>query len=275
MSQFKKIPSLLSIQATHYAAQKLARQAAAPIRVEFMGDAKGGQPVARLLRGGRGGEIRLKLFLSILWLAPRSPRHELSFRSTFWAELLDLAQPAGAGARRIGDAISWLEREGFVSAVRRTGYAPQLTLLDERGNREKYRHPPGHYLKLPSEFWTRRWIHDMSGAGLAIFLVSLAELYRHGPKLEFWLAPRVARETYGLSSDTWTKGARELARLGLISVGRAKLRREHVDVLMKRNTYRLAVPGNPPSSLDWESLYEATRLTLSSRQEPIANPQAP
>jgi hypothetical protein len=216
----------------------------------------------------------LKLFLSMLWLAPRRPRNEMPFRSSFWAELLDLDDPSGAGARRISDAISWLEEQHFIRAFRRPGYPPRVTLLDERGTGAKYQHPPGRYHKLPAEFWTRRWIQDVSGAGLALLLVILAEMHRHGPRLSFWLAPRVARETYGLSADTWTKASKELKQLGLIYVGRAKLRGEHVDVLKKRNTYRLITTAVPDDPLTWPSLSDAIRATLTSRPEPIADPQS-
>lgn len=276
MSIFKKTPSLDSVKATLYAEQTIARQAAAPIRLAFMIDEHntGLPPVVRLLRGGRGGEVRLKLFLSMLWLAPRRTRREMPFRSSFWAELLDLDDPSGRGARRIGEAISWLEQQHFISAIRRPGYAPQVTLLDERGGGVKYEHPPGSYIKLPAEFWTRRWIQDLSGAALALFLVVLAELYRYGPRLSFWVAPKVARAAYGLSADTWTKASGELSDLGLVHIGRAKLRGAHVDILKKRNTYRLASPSTMSEPVTWDELGAAVRATLSARPLPIVNPQS-
>lgn len=268
----KKTPTNESLKAAHYAAQELARQNAAPVRWEFMidEDGKGFPPIARMIRGGRGGEVRLKLFLSMLWLGPRRPANEMAFRSGFWAELLELDDPSGAGARRVSDAISWLEQQNFIRATRRPGYFPCVTLLDERGTGARYQHPR-RYIKIPAEFWTRRWIQDMSGAAVVFFLVVLAELRRKGPRPSFWLAPRLAREIYGLSADTWTKGGAELSRLGLVSIGRERLRDEHVESVKKRNTYRLATAAILPGSLEWRDLEAALLETLRSRGEPIAD----
>src|SRR4051812_10374162 len=61
-------------------------------------------PPARLLRGGRGGSVRLRLSLASLWLGA-APPHELTYPARAWAELLDLDDPETAGARRVADAV--------------------------------------------------------------------------------------------------------------------------------------------------------------------------
>ncbi|HVF74574.1 MAG TPA: hypothetical protein VM938_05955, partial [Acidimicrobiales bacterium] len=66
-----------------------------------------------MLRGGRGGAVRLKLYLSFLWFAA-APPHDVTYPARAWASLLGLEDPEARGARRIIDAITWLDAHDFV-----------------------------------------------------------------------------------------------------------------------------------------------------------------
>jgi len=62
-------------------------------------------PLAQMLRGGHGGEVRLKLYLTVTLLATDRPfdiTRQIANRT--WAEMLALAEPETKGARRITDA---------------------------------------------------------------------------------------------------------------------------------------------------------------------------
>src|SRR5688500_8111034 len=73
----------------------------------------GPPPLALLMRGGRGGEVRLKLLLSLLWVGAKPP-HDVTFPSRAWAHLIGLADPDTNGARRIREAIDWLTHHRFL-----------------------------------------------------------------------------------------------------------------------------------------------------------------
>jgi hypothetical protein len=100
--------------------------------------------------------VRLKLFLSIL-LVSKWPPHRTAYPCQSWAELLGLEDPAGNGARRIADAISWLERHDLLAVERRPGWPMILTPMNESMNGEPYRRPwddDDLYRQVPVSFWT-------------------------------------------------------------------------------------------------------------------------
>jgi hypothetical protein len=75
-------------------------------------------PLARLVHGGRGGEVRLKLYLCMAMMATRAP-HDIKrpFTPQGWARLLGLSVEDGA-ARRISSNIlsrNWTSRLWFGS----------------------------------------------------------------------------------------------------------------------------------------------------------------
>src|ERR1700722_7039619 len=75
-------------------------------------------PLARMLRGGRGGQVRLKLYLSFLWFQTDSTGSvPLGFPSQVWADLLGLK--GSAGGRRVNEAQQWLERNQFITVQSR------------------------------------------------------------------------------------------------------------------------------------------------------------
>jgi hypothetical protein len=212
-------------------------------------------PLARMLRGGRGGEVRLKLYLAFLWFQTDGSRPvPLSYPSQVWAELIGLE--GDTGTRRVNEAQHWLEQHQFVSIEAVPGHANRVTVLDETGTGAGYT-PPGYaanrlretaagldhmYVQLPRELWTSGCMSVITGAGLAFLLILL---YRYGPgKIPepappVWFSPKVFRDYYALSEDTRSKGMKDLRDLGLITVRRVPVNPDDFDLERIRNTYTL------------------------------------
>lgn len=194
-------------------------------------------PLARLLRGGRGGSVRLKLYLTMLWMAA-GPPHDITFPARAWAELLDLPEPEGNGDRRVRDAIDWLAERKFIAVERQQGRPSTVYLLQEDGSESPYVVPAKGtkdpetkklaeehwYVTLPPTFWTMGWIRVLSPAAIALLLVMLV-LAREATG-RFWISPAQARQRFGLSEDTWTKGTAELREHGLLAVSRKPVSEE-------------------------------------------------
>ena len=176
-------------------------------------------PLARLLRGGRGGEVRLKVYMSILLICVKRP-HKVTRQPSSWAALLSLDDPHRNGARRVSDAIKWLEANGLIATEPRAGGPAEITLLSQLGAGEPYVRPTPAvgYANVPVELWENGWIVTLSAAALAMLLI-ITDM-QAGKLLPAWLVPAEARDRYAISADTWTKGTRELADLGLLAIGR-------------------------------------------------------
>jgi hypothetical protein len=191
------------------------------------------------MRGGRGGEVRLKLYLCLVLLAVSPPYDiEQAIPARSWAEALDLSDPDRNGARRINDALGWLADRKLIVSERRRGTPGPLRLLDQSGDGSSYSRPSPteRYVRLPLGLWQQGWIVSLSGAGLSILIILLdMQGGRSGPQ---WTSPSQAKARYGLSADTWTKGTRELAGLGVVTI----LRRPQGDIFdfrRLRNAYRV------------------------------------
>lgn len=197
-----------------------------PVRVEFMRKSTDptewwSPPTMHMLRGGRGGEVRLKLYLSVLWLAVKKP-HLVQEPAFSWAVLLGLPDPEGKGKRRIQDAVDWLAENEYLARKPVPGKPPMIELLHDSGTGEKYSSPIAPkptasptYRKLEPTFWTNGWMAVLSGAALVIWLAYLDE--RGASDEAGWLSPSQTRERYSISDDTRKKGLAELKSFGLIS----------------------------------------------------------
>lgn len=253
---------------------RLGRRTTAPVRAAFVGVADDNRPagqappLAQLLRGGRGGEVRLKLELSFLWFAANPP-HDLTYPARMWAILLGLEDPEGRGTRRVRQAILTLARFELIAIDPRPGQPNRIVLLDEgqpgtryelpgaafnrgRGSDQDWRH---RYVQMPDTLWTNGWLATLSGAALAMLLVLYVELGRREPSTtDVWFSPSQALKLYGLSEDTRSKGLRELRAAGLITARKRSASRTALDFRRLRNTYRIntaqldteaAVPTRP------------------------------
>jgi hypothetical protein len=230
-------------------AAKRVRERATPVRIRFIervmpDDAP--PPLALLLRGGRGGEVRLKLLLALLWLGAGG-QHDVQFPPHSYAALLGLPDRYGNGARRVNDAINWLRDHRFITVDRVPGQSPKITLLSELGTGRTYvvpgrapkdpatgkATPENIYVQLPVTFWTKGWVAVLSTAATAMLLVLLLlerqalpvmmKRFAQGDELGVWVSPAEAIRRFDLSEDTRSRGFRELQRHGLVIVGRQRV----------------------------------------------------
>jgi hypothetical protein len=223
-------------------------------------------PLARLLRGsgGRGGAARLKLYLSMLWMARNDNAPYFQHPAHQWARLLGFEDPDHSGARRIQDALRWLDGEAFVELKRRAGAPSEVRLLSDNGSGRPYEAPgmaiksvsraqrEEHlYVQLSAGLWINGWVMELSGAAVAMLLVILHE-QRGAENKTVWLSPRVARERYDLSDETRRRGLVGLQSAGLVDVSKRPLHQGlFEDAYRKRNVYALdpkALDDQPPDS---------------------------
>lgn len=198
-------------------------------------------PLARMLRdgnnsrGGRGGAVRLKLYLCLNLLAARTPYDIRPVPARAWAEALALPDPEGHGARRVTDALAWLSETKIIALRRQRGAAPTITLLDPTGSGGRNRRS-SPYVRVPLGFWREQWITRLPGSAVALLIVLLD--LQGGKKTKQdapWLTT-FQRDRYGLSDDTWTRATKELVKHGLLEIGRVPQGRDF-DFRRMRNTY--------------------------------------
>jgi hypothetical protein len=193
-----------------------------------------------MLRGGRGGEVRLKLYLCLYLLAAHPPYNIVSIPSRAWAEALALPDPAGRGARRVADALVWLQAGKMIKLERRQGAAPTVTLLDPIGDGTRFARPRSPYVRLPLGFWSQQWITGLSASAVSLLIV-LLDL--QGGKKRRATPQSLAtgqRLRYGLSDDTWTRASKELTNAGLLTVKRVPQGRDF-DWRRMRNAYLINI----------------------------------
>lgn len=232
---------------------------ATPIRLAFIrGSRLDPPPMARLLRGGRGGAVRLKLYLAFLWFAA-APPHDVTYPARAWAGLLGLADFERGGARRVSDAIASLGDHRLVQLERRPGLPTRVLLCDEDGSGRAYRPPwevvdelqaagespespllvPHYYVQLPVEFWTNGWAATLSGPAIVMLLAILSEAFGRPSFTEVWFSPATAAERFAVSEDTRTAGLRQLRDLEILDVRRRPVHKDAFDFRRMRNTYVL------------------------------------
>lgn len=222
----------------------------APVRNLFVGtDTAVLPPLANLLRGGqsgdgedqverrgggRGGQLRVKLYLSLLWVCAAEP-YEATYPARAWAALLGLEDHETKGVRRIHQAIRDLADQGMITAQDRGGHPSTLRLLDDTGSRQPYEPPSEaynrlsqahadpdllrlhYYFRVPSRIWTEGYMPQLSGPGIAMLLVLLSQQRGAQRVPEVWLAPNEADRRFRLAAATRSKGLQELRDLGLIT----------------------------------------------------------
>ena len=230
------------------------RRTSAPVRSPFARDLAGGKaaPLARLVaRGGRGHEVALKLYLSLLWRSA-APPFETAIPARRWAELLALPDPGGRGARRIGDAIKTLVSLKLITSTAQPGTTPKLTLLHESGSGDPYTLPRGagdRYFHVPDKLWVSGKLQGLTAPGIAMLLAVLVD--QSAPGAPVWWATTVFEGRFGLSPATRSRGTTQLVDAGLLIVKRRPISTSPTRAFASdrvRNEYRVigeAVFGTP------------------------------
>lgn len=242
------------------------RDSGAPVRNLFCVDGTIPQtPLSRLISsassggGGRGGQVRLKLLISLLWVCAKAP-HSVTRPARAWAALIGLSDPDTRGARRVREAFDQLESEGFIAVDRRDGHTPVVTIKSETGDGSDYTTPADAYsalkassaprptldrhlyFKIPSTFWTTGLIQNLDGPALSMLLIIFAE--SRGSTREVWFSPSKAAKSYGLAPSTQSKGLKALRELGLVKTTKKPISQsgKYIDVSRMRNVHRLTFP---------------------------------
>lgn len=208
--------------------------------------------------GGRGGKTRLLLYVSLLWVAGGGD-HTSHRPASFWAALLGLEDPDGAGSRVIRSSWKELEKRNLIASEPgdASGDLPTIRALREDRSGEKYTIPTGQpgdtYRRIPELAW-RMLFHssDLTGPGLVMYLISLrTHGQASGGEMTF---PRnyIATE-YGISDSTRKAGLRNLVEIGVLAhEGTSKETGATATRLRGRNVYTLgsmyAPPASPPGS---------------------------
>jgi hypothetical protein len=193
-------------------------------------------PLARLIQGGRGGRVRLRLYMCITMMATKEP---FDLRRppgpNGWTQMLALDPKTGP--RQVANNLKWLAEKGFIDLQPQWGRPSAITLLSATGDGGVYTQPrdEGRYVGMPVEFWTQGWFLQLSPTATAL-LFALREAT--GGHSEPRYIHTARRQRYGLSSDTWTKGRKELETQGLLTVKREP-QGDFYDFTRLRNAYQL------------------------------------
>ncbi|WP_350246881.1 hypothetical protein RBB84_22500 [Rhodococcus sp. D-6] len=199
-------------------------------------------PIARLVQGGRGGEVRLKLYLTAVLIAGGAPYvYEKTTPARVWAALLNLPDPETAGARRISDAFAWLHRHRYLDVDRARGRTTSFRLLDSNLTGEDYEKPSRDYVSVPLGLWKQHWMSAMSGRDLAILLAILDTPGDDTDSSFPRFLTTEQRNRYGLSPDTWTRAVRQLHHIRAIEVDN-KVSGRYFQFRRVRNVYRVLDP---------------------------------
>lgn len=190
-------------------------------------------PLARLLSsrggkagGGRGGRTRVALYLSLIWVASGGD-HSSDRPARFWAGLLGIPDPDGAGSRVIRSTWRELEARNLVSLTpgAHSGAVPTVKLLREDGTGKPYTIPTGKdgdtYRRVPQTAW-KALFHEpeLTGPGLVMYLVTLRTAGRAN-RLEGLTFPRAHFQAeYGIGESTRKSGLQNLVRLGVLDAHR-------------------------------------------------------
>ena len=212
-------------------------------------DGRTDPPLARLIQGGRGGEVRLRLYLCITMMATRRPYDIVSPPNpNIWAQLLAL--PQDAGRRRVSSNLKWLAEKHYIALQPRPGRPASITLLDPALSGDPYVRPieQGRYVGVPVELWRNGWILALSATALALLFALIEHQggYQHARYVV-----KQRRERYGLSPDTWTLARKELEKHKLLIVGRTP-QGSDFDYRRMRNTYWLDLDMLKSSSPGYE-----------------------
>lgn len=171
--------------------------------------------LSQLMRGGRGGEVRLRLYLTLRMQATRHPYVLRQKTARGLAAMLNL--PTDTGPRQINAALKWLESKRLIRREFEPGKIPHITLLKPDGTGEEWgARFERRYVTLPIELWANGWILKLNGRSLAVYLALRELTGGTGENGEVMAGHRKAQ--YGMSNDTWTRATRELEDLGLLTM---------------------------------------------------------
>lgn len=232
-----------------------------PIRTEFLrrnNEHDAVPPMMAMLGsgGGRGGGVRLKLYLSLLWASPGGD-HDTKFEATDWARLMGLPRYSTNGKRRVYEALNWLADHNFIEKHGRPGLPSTVVVLDESGSGASYTKPSSlsskggepSYRQLQSAWWTNAWVAALSGRALAFWLVLMDESNNGTKPDDVWLSESQTSRKYVISPYLRQRAMKELKHFDLITT-RRELMREAFDVKSSRTRIKVHIEELERSPVD-------------------------
>jgi len=252
-----------SLSKLQYLAKRSERHGSVPFAEAFVRSKRLGLLLGS--SGGRGGDVRLKLYITITMLAVGKKNEVTNTPASSWAQALGLPEPSGAGSRRVVAALRWLEQNKFIAVTRAAGRPFDIRLLDPMGTGRAYTRPnrgKARYVRVPLDLWSQGWLLVLTGRSIAVLIVILDRL---GTKrLSCWIPQEDRSTRIDISDATWTRALRELGATGhnLVIVKREPLgSSDDFDWNRFRNTYSVNRPvlANAPVN---KIGYQATRKAL-------------
>lgn len=216
-------------------------------------------PLASLLRGGRGGRVRVATFLSLIWRCS-APPYSTNIKAGAIARLWNLPSPDTNGARRVQEALNALEDHRLVRIQRHPGKESTVVLLDDAGTGLDYESPNRAYnyarrrkapaaelqhhtyFKVDAMWWKTGAIQALKGPGLAMLLILLAEDAPSRRGTGIWISPSNFKERYGLSVDTRKVGLKNLQDAKLV-IPSTRLQEDLFTQNRRRVFYQLQDPA--------------------------------
>jgi hypothetical protein len=192
--------------------------------------------------------VRLRLYLYITMRATRPP-HDIREPPTpqRWAERL--AIPPKTGARRVNNALNWLEENNLIRREARPGAPAKIILLSAAGDKKPYTpREEGRWVNVPLGFWTHGWLLDLPPTSIALLFI-LLEL-QGGRDNTHQPVSQQRRREYGLSPASWTEATDVLRQQGLLDVKHTPQGDDEFTYNRIRNAYlidkdRLSRPPTP------------------------------
>ena len=222
------------------------RQTAVQLPITFARSADSKPMLARLMAGGQGGSVRLRLYLTLAMQATSVPRSVPARTPAAYARLLGLDDETGP--RRVSAALSFLVR---LRLIERTGTRPgRITLLKPDGSGDEWIGSGSpRWIGLPLQLWQDGWVFALSARALAVY-IALTELNggTKNPNGEYMDTLR--KRTYGMSDDTWTRATVDLREAGLLETTTERTGDDY-SYFRFRKRYRLIHPKDV--TLDWST----------------------
>lgn len=182
-----------------------------PVSFARLPPEEGPPPLARMIRGGQGDEVRLKLYLTLLMLAAKPPRTIRPRSTRYYASVLRLE--GDRGERRVRAAQRWLTENNFICYEKINGHSPKMEVLHPDGSGLEYPLENGpRFIGPPLQLWQSGELLRLTAPALAVY-IAILEL-TGGREAAWGTGDR--KQEYALSETTWTKVAAELVERELI-----------------------------------------------------------
>ena len=217
--------------------------------------------------GGSGGEVRLKLWLSLLYrFNPKELWFDLDeVDPRFMAGMFGLDDPTGKGAARVRAAFRWLSDHGFIEIdggrLKKTGrvrviheaslYLPsqwrEIPRQSPEGKADGtlYKEFPRYnesYVRVPSALWANGWMGYLKASELMV-LIFVCKLSENGSHQKVEIKAHRRYERFGLSDAMWRQGVTGLQNRGIVkSFEPAKYKTDPVE--LRAYDYKMEISLN-------------------------------